>query len=75
MEKDFNDLQNNFGFQNGLQNGFDTNDIYKDPMFNPIAQYEQAYTYYKYLCMQMDYKIKCKEYEKLCNTNSSIKTT
>lgn len=41
-------------------------DIYKDPMFNPIAQYEQAYTYYKYLCMQMDYKIKCKEYEKLC---------
>ena len=59
MEKDFNDLQNNFGFQNG----FDTSDIYK------------AYTYYKYLCMQMDYKIKCKEYEKLCNTNSSIKTT
>ena len=62
MDKDFNDLQNNFGFQNG----FDANDIYKDPMFNPIAQYEQAYTYYKYLCMQMDYKIKCKEYEKLC---------
>ena len=42
------------------------NDIYKDPMFNPVAQYEQAYSYYKYLCMQMDYKIKCKEYEKLC---------
>lgn len=42
------------------------NEIYKDPMFNPVAQYEQAYTYYKYLCMQMDYKIKCKEYEKLC---------
>jgi len=71
MEKDFNDLSNNFGFQNV----FDTNDIYKDPMFNPIAQYEQAYTYYKYLCMQMDYKIKCKEYEKLCNANSSIKST
>ena len=69
MEKDFNDLQNNFGFQNG----FDTNDIYKDPMFNPIAQYEQAYTYYKYLCMQMDYKIKCKEYEKLCLGNTANK--
>ena len=69
MEKDYNDLQNSFGFQNG----FDTNDIYKDPMFNPIAQYEQAYTYYKYLCMQMDYKIKCKEYEKLCSTNTSGK--
>ena len=66
MEKDFNDLQNNYGYQNG----FDSNDFYKDPMFNPIAQYEQAYTYYKYLCMQMDYKIKCKEYEKLCSENS-----
>ena len=66
MEKEFNDLQNNYGYQSG----FDSNDIYKDPMFNPIAQYEQAYTYYKYLCMQMDYKIKCKEYEKLCSENS-----
>ena len=66
MEKDYNDLQSSFAFQNG----FDTNDIYKDPMFNPIAQYEQAYTYYKYLCMQMDYKIKCKEYEKLCSNSS-----
>ena len=42
------------------------NDMYKDPMFNPIMQYEQAYSYYKYLCMQMDYKLKCKEYEKMC---------
>ena len=41
-------------------------EMYKDSMFNPIAQYEQAYSYYKYLCMQMDYKIKCKEYEKMC---------
>ena len=40
-----------------------------DPMFNPVMQYEQAYSYYKYLCMQMDYKIKCKEYEKLCSCN------
>ena len=70
MEKDFNDLQNNFGFQNS----FDPSDIYKDPMFNPIAQYKQAYTYYKYLCMQMDYKIKCKEYEKLCASSSSAKS-
>ncbi len=74
MEKDFNDLQNNFGFQNGFQNGFDANDIYKDPMFNPMAQYEQAYTYYKYLCMQMEYKIKCKEYEKLCSGNTANKS-
>ena len=67
-----NDFQNNFGFNmQGNLNGFDgTNDMYKDPMFNPIAQYEQAYTYYKYLCTQMDYKIKCKEYEKLCSNIS-----
>ena len=51
--------------------GPDMNDIYKDPMFNPIAQYEQAYSYYKYLCMQMDYKIKCKEYEKLSQSTTN----
>ena len=65
-----NDFQNNYGFNS--MSGFDsTNEIYKDPMFNPIAQYEQAFSYYKYLCMQMDYKIKCKEYEKLCSNNPS----
>ena len=51
---------------NNYQNDFDLNNIYKDIDFNPIAQYEQAYAYYKYLSMQMEYKIKCKEYEKLC---------
>ena len=45
------------------------NDMYKDPMFNPMMQYEQAYMYYRYMCMQLEYKIKCKEYEKLTNTN------
>lgn len=47
------------------------NDLYKDPMFNPVAQYEQAYSYYKYLSMQMEYKIKCKEYEKMCTSSVS----
>ena len=51
----------------GMDNSL--NDMYKDPLFNPVAQYEQAYSYYKYLCMQMDYKIKCKEYEKMCSAN------
>lgn len=50
---------------------FDMNDIYKDPMFNPIVQYEQAYSYYKYLCMQMDYKIKCKQYENMCQNTKN----
>ena len=39
-----------------------------NPMFNPIMQYEQGYMYYRYLAQQLDYKIKCKEYEKLCGT-------
>ena len=74
MDKDFND---NINYNNYPPNsGYDLNDIYKDPMFNPIAQYEQAYMYYKYLCMQMDYKIKCKEYENLCQAqNSMLKKT
>lgn len=49
---------------------FDSNmvndNIYRDPMFNPMMQYEQAYMYYRYLSQQMEYKIKCKEYDKLC---------
>lgn len=51
------------------------NDLYKDSMFNPVAQYEQAYAYYRYLSMQMEYKIKCKEYEKICNSSSSNNTS
>ena len=60
-------------FMNGfippyMDNGpVDMNEMYKDPMLNPMFQYEQGYAYYRYLCLQMDYKIKCKEYEKLCN--------
>ena len=41
-----------------------------DPMFNPMMQYEQAYMYYRYLTMQMEYKIKCKEYEKLTSRDN-----
>ena len=67
MDKNSNDFQSSFSPYSNMQNGIDMNDMYKDPMFNPIMQYEQAYSYYKYLCIQMDYKIKCKEYENLCN--------
>ena len=55
-----------FGYE-----GFDSNNtqsqVDSNSMFNPIVQYEQAYMYYRYLSQQMDYKIKCKEYEKLAN--------
>ena len=61
MDKDF--------YQYGYMPQFMDNN--EDPMFNPIMQYEQAYSYYKYLCMQMDYKIKCKEYDKLCGSGKS----
>lgn len=71
LERDFNNGFNpNFMDYNQNMNS-DMNDLYRDPMFNPIMQYEQAFYYYRYLCMQMDYKIKCKEYEKMCNTQEN----
>ena len=76
MDKDFNNMPpftdySMFQQMSGFGNT-DMNDIYKDPMFNPMVQYEQAFLYYRYLCMQMDYKIKCKEYEKMCSSSSNI---
>ena len=41
-----------------------------DPMINPMMQYEQAYMYYRYLTCQMEYKIKCKEYERMTGGKS-----
>ena len=43
-----------------------------DPnMFNPMMQYEQGFMYYRYLTQQIEYKIKCKEYEKMCGNSRS----
>ena len=80
MDKDFNNMPPfmDFSMFQQMQGGPSPymNDIYRDPMFNPMAQYEQAYLYYRYMCMQMDYKIKCKEYEKMCNsTNGNSERT
>lgn len=64
---DFNSYSNPGNF-----NQYDTNfdpSMYETPMINPVMQYEQAYMYYKYLTQQMDYRIKCKEYEKLNKPN------
>lgn len=60
---------NNFYGYNPYE-GFENMD---NGMFNPIAQYEQAYMYYRYLTQQLEYKIKCKEYEKLCASSNSSK--
>ena len=35
-----------------------------DMYFNPMMQYEQGYMYYRFLCQQLEYKMKLKEYEK-----------
>ena len=48
MDKDFN----GYGYMPPyMDSNVDMNDLYKDPMFNPIMQYEQAFSYYRYLCM------------------------
>ena len=48
-------------------------DCYDNPNidFNPMMQYEQGYMYYRYLTQQLEYKIKCKEYEKVTNLKDS----
>ena len=55
MERDFNGYMPPF-MDYGMP-PFGAPQDANDPMLNPIMQYEQAYSYYKYLCMQMDYKI------------------
>ena len=64
----YNNFNNSQSF-NQFESQFDSS-MYETPMINPVMQYEQAYMYYRYLSQQMDYKIKCKEFEKL-NSKSS----
>lgn len=65
MEKDFNNYPPFMDF--GMSPPVSGSQMpgMEDPFFNPMVQYEQAYIYYRYLCMQMEYKIKCKEFENL----------
>lgn len=66
---DFNGFPpfDNFTFNPNLANDA----MYQDPMFNPMVQYEQAYMYYRYMSQQMDYKIKCKEFDRLCSKSDT----
>lgn len=41
-----------------------------DNSFDPMYQYEQGYIYYRYLTQAVEYKIKCKEYEKICGKDT-----
>ena len=61
-------MENNFSPYMNFDIGADPL-LGENPMFNPIMQYEQTYMYYRCLCQQMDYKIKSKEYEKLCGNS------
>ena len=63
MERDFsNNFMPPYMDYNMQPPNMDPNEI--------MMQYEQACSYYRYLCLQMDYKIKCKEYEKLCTSST-----
>ena len=67
MEKNNSDFNNLGGFYGcspfSHYEGVDTN--FTDNMFNPVSQYEQGYMYYRYLTQAVEYKIKCKELEKM----------
>ena len=58
-----------FGYV-GYESNFDPSIDNVNSMFNPLVQYEQAYMYYRYMTQQLEYKIKCKEYDKICYANN-----
>lgn len=62
----------NYNFSPYMNYDIGCDPVMGDPgFFNPAMQYEQAYMYYRYLTQQMEYKIKCKEYEKMCMNSKS----
>lgn len=67
---DKNDM--NYNFPPFMNYDIGCDPIMGDPnMFNPMMQYEQGFMYYRYLTQQIEYKIKCKEYEKMCGNSRS----
>lgn len=64
MDKNM-DYNNFYGYSPSPE-GFDGQYAEFNPM---LAQYEQGYMYYRFLTQQLEYKIKCKEFEKMCNEN------
>lgn len=79
MDKDYfnmgnyNNVPPYYGYD--MPNQDQSNNPMDSNMFNPVMQYEQAYMYYRYLSQQMEYKIKCKEYEKLSSAFDSARTS
>jgi hypothetical protein len=71
MDKNNIDYNNFFGGFSSYPNNDSVGTQYAD--FNPSMQYEQGYMYYRFLTQQLEYKIKCKEFEKLCNERNEVK--
>ena len=59
---DYNNFNSFYGYS--PYPPYENFDMQNGDIFNPIMQYEQGYMYYRYLTQQLEYKIKCKEYEK-----------
>ncbi len=67
MDRNMDNMNNFYGMPPyNYDTNFDAN-MGENPIFNPMAQYEQAYMYYRYMTQAMEYKIKCKEYDKMCS--------
>ncbi len=74
MEKNI-DYNNFYGFsgyppQYSPYENIDPTSSPESNFFNPMFQYEQGYMYYRYLTQALEYKMKCKEYEKLSSKDS-----
>lgn len=49
------------------------NGLEAEQMINPVSQYEQMYMYYKYLTQQMEYKLRCLEFDNLSRMSEEKK--
>ena len=68
---DFNGYYSSQGFPYGYEPDRNYSPDMENPIFHPFMQYEQGYLYYRYLTMQLEYKMKCKEYEKMCSSGNN----
>ena len=58
----------NFNSSN-FQPQIESQNIQSDLNVNPNSYFENQYMYYRYLTQMMDYRIKCKEYERICKND------
>jgi len=74
MEKCNSNYPPNFNPYYNEQNPmFYGNGLEAEQMINPVSQYEQMYMYYKYLTQQMEYKLRCIEFDNLSKISENKK--